>query len=723
MEMFALISYAVGGIVFLILSLFSYQRLSKVSHGTSLTFACLLTALWCFLSTTHTTHIGITISESLRNGSWFVFLLTILFPDERVLKGKKLLAHIPWVAVLFISTFELLSEISPNLAFLSPSLYSDKTVIITQWGAIFTAIIGLILVEQAYKNTDKHILTSIRYLYFGVLGIFAYDLYSYVWSFMFKENDPTHWHSRSIITLLTSILFFIGINQGNSQKQPFSISRRVVFYSTSLVITGAFLLSLSVGGYYIKVAGGTWGSLLQSVFVFSLCAFIAVLASSSKARAYIKVVLSKHLFRHKYDYREEWLRLIDTMTEMQEAPHQYRNKDQSDKSTNIQRQSIKAFCQIFNCQGGALWMLHDQKTYVLSSQKNIAMGKEAEIQQLSSLVSFFNNEKRILLINELKSEPENYSNTVLPTCIDEQDFWALIPLFHQNTLIGFIGLTQPEGDGKLNWEDFDLLKTAGLQIANFLAAEKASKQLSEAKQFDAYSKLTAFIMHDLKNLIAQQSLVVKNAAKHKDNPAFIEDAIDTIDNSVKRMSALLDQLRQDHEIEKPKAIELNQVLVDAVKKCHNREPRPSITLPKTPYFINSSAEQLSMIIGHVIRNAQDATAIDGFIDVILQKNNEFAEIIVEDNGSGMSPEFIRDRLFKPFDTTKDSKGMGIGAYQVREFIRQTGGDVEVESEIEQGSRFTITIPLQNDSLTQNNTATQNNSMAKNSTTEQVNAPT
>lgn len=698
MEMFALISYAVGGIVFLILSLFSHQKLNKVSHGTALTFACLFTALWCFLSTAHVVNDWISISESLRNGSWFIFLLTILFPDEQALKGKKLLVHTPWLIVLFISAFELLSQTAPSLSFLSPSLYSDNTIAISQWGAIFTAIIGLILVEQAYKNTDKHILTSIRYLYFGALGIFAYDLYSYVWSFMFKEHDPTHWHSRSIITLLTSILFFIGINQGYPQKQQFSISRRVVFYSTSLVITGAFLLSLSVGGYYIKVAGGTWGSLLQSVFVFSLCAFLAVLASSSKARAYVKVVVSKHLFRHKYDYREEWLRLIGTMTEMPEAPHKDRNKEQSDKSTNIQRQSIKAFCQIFNCQSGALWMLHDQRTYIPACQKNMEVSEDAEIPQLAPLVSFFNNEKRILLINELKQEPENYSHTVLPECIEQQNFWAVIPLFHQNTLIGFIALSPPEGDGKLNWEDFDLLKTAGLQIANFLAAEKTSKQLGEAKQFDAYSKLTAFIMHDLKNLIAQQSLVVKNAAKHKDNPAFIEDAIDTIDNSVKRMSALLDQLRQDHEIEKPKAIELNQVLVDAVKKCHSKEPRPSITLPKTPYFINSSAEQLSMIIGHVIRNAQDATAVDGFIDVILQKNGEFAEIIVEDNGSGMSPEFIRDRLFKPFDTTKDSKGMGIGAYQVREFIRQTGGDVAVESELEQGSRFTITIPLQNEAV-------------------------
>lgn len=697
MEMFALISYAVGGIIFLTLSLYSYQRLRKTSYNTSLIFACLATALWCFLSTTLThnePNNGLMVVESVRNGTWFIFLLNILFPDQNQISVKKLPIHSPWLAVFILSLTEYLSGSSDSLRFLSLERFIPDIATTIQWAAIFTAIFGLILVEQTYKNTDKHILTRIRYLYFGVLGVFSYDLYSYVWSFMFQEENTTHWHSRSIITLLTSILFFIGINQSPSQKQQFSISRQVVFYSTSLVITGLFLLSLSVGGYYIKVAGGSWGSLLQSVFVFSLCAFIIVLASSSKSRAYVKVVLSKHLFRHKYDYREEWLRLIDTMTAMPE-PSKAELDMEVHGGTNIQRQSIKAFCQIFNCQSGVLWMVHDQKNYIPACQINIKMGEDADIYQSESLITFFNEEKRILVTKELEDKPENYSITHLPLCIEHRDFWAVIPLFHQNTLIGFIALTAPEGDTKLNWEDFDLLKTAGLQVANFLAAEKASKQLGEAKQFDAYSKLTAFIMHDLKNLIAQQSLVVKNAAKHKDNPAFIEDAIDTIDNSVKRMHSLLDQLRQDHEVERPKAIELNQVLVDAVKKCHNREPRPSITLPKTAYFVNSSAEQLSMIIGHVIRNAQDATALDGFIDVILEKHQDFAQIIVEDNGAGMSPEFIRDRLFKPFDTTKDSKGMGIGAYQVREFIRQTGGDVEVESEPNQGSRFTITIPLQN----------------------------
>jgi signal transduction histidine kinase len=60
----------------------------------------------------------------------------------------------------------------------------------------------------------------------------------------------------------------------------------------------------------------------------------------------------------------------------------------------------------------------------------------------------------------------------------------------------------------------------------------------------------------------------------------------------------------------------------------------------------------------------------------------------------MSPEFIRDRLFKPFDTTKGSKGMGIGAYQVREYVQSLGGRVLVESRENEGTRIELHLPVQ-----------------------------
>lgn len=199
-------------------------------------------------------------------------------------------------------------------------------------------------------------------------------------------------------------------------------------------------------------------------------------------------------------------------------------------------------------------------------------------------------------------------------------------------------------------------------------------------------------MHDLKNLIAQQALVVENAARHKENPAFVEDMIDTIDNSVQRMSNLLGKMQRKEPLP-AKALELEHALVEVIKKCSDVRPAPTLRLEQRGLKARADRDNLIMILSHLIRNAQDATPETGFIDVRLEKNGGRAIIEVEDNGGGMSADFVKDRLFKPFDTTKSGKGMGIGVYQAQEYIRTIGGDIAVVSEPGVGTTFCITIPL------------------------------
>ena len=199
-------------------------------------------------------------------------------------------------------------------------------------------------------------------------------------------------------------------------------------------------------------------------------------------------------------------------------------------------------------------------------------------------------------------------------------------------------------------------------------------------------------MHDLKNLIAQQALVVENAAKHKENPAFVDDMIRTIDNSVQRMSNLLQKLQQTQP-SKGIPLDLNKVVVNSVKKCQDRIPPPSLRILSDSLKVVSDEDNLEMIVTHVIKNAQEATPADGYVDVTLRLEGRNAVIEVEDNGCGMDSDFIKNRLFRPFDTTKSGKGMGIGVYQTREFIRNIGGDVIVKSEPQVGTTFTILIPI------------------------------
>jgi len=224
---------------------------------------------------------------------------------------------------------------------------------------------------------------------------------------------------------------------------------------------------------------------------------------------------------------------------------------------------------------------------------------------------------------------------------------------------------------------------------------EASESLTHARQFEAYNRLSAFVVHDLKNLVAQLSLVVMNAEKHRDNPDFIDDAIDTMANSVDKMNRLLAQLRKgDIEAVNEKKVRLQELLASVVEQQKNQRPVPDIIAAAEDINLLVNKDKLVAVLGHLLQNAQDATEDSGWVKINLYKTDNQAIIELEDNGRGMDAQFVRDRLFKPFDTTKGNAGMGIGVFEARQFVEQQGGRIAVQSQLGQGTKFTLKLPLE-----------------------------
>jgi putative PEP-CTERM system histidine kinase len=270
--------------------------------------------------------------------------------------------------------------------------------------------------------------------------------------------------------------------------------------------------------------------------------------------------------------------------------------------------------------------------------------------------------------------------------------WLVVPLIVHDQLLGFMVLARSPAQTNFNWEDSDLVKTAGRQVAVHLAQLEASKALAEARQFEVCSRLTSYVMHDLKNLIAQLSLVVTNASKHKGNPRFMEDAIITVDNSVQKMNRLLEHLRSDSmQVQETAQIEVCAMLGEVVQTMSSNRPVPHLDCQAVGIHILANRDRCMAIIGHLIRNAQDATPDDGRVIVRLFKRADRAIIEVQDTGTGMDEQFIKQRLFRPFDSTK--AGMGIGVYEARDYIHKMGGDLEVLSRVGEGSTFRIRVPI------------------------------
>ncbi len=681
-----LYSYLASSLAFLFLFIFSFSGLKKHTSGLTLIAASFFSLLWSsYTAYSLSTEDVLSISEifaleSLRNLSWFTYLLVLI---TCIRYENSYLFLIKTGYALGIVAFSLgvfFIEIIPSLSLLLNSLLGFDPRLLLH--TVF-AVIGLILVEQLYRNSPPEQRWKIKFTCLALGGVFAFDFALYSKALLFARLDYELWDVRGLINALLVPLLLISLKRLKNDTKSFHPSRTVVFHSAALVSTGLYLLIMSLAGYYIKYWGGLWGGMAQIVFIFLAFIILLVLLFSGKLRALLKVFLNKHFVHYRYDYRKQWLNISRTLAEL-------------DSFSHLSSYIIKTLAGIVDSNGGGLWIKNEQGDYHLV--EDISMGFEAQqlISRNSDLIVFLNSKQWVIDLYEYQNEPQVYDEVDLSYWLDERkQVWLIVPLYQHQILQGFVVLSRALVARKLNWEDHDVLKTVGMQLANALVLQQASEKLSVARQFEAYNRLSAFVVHDLKNVISQISLIIKNSQKHKHNPEFIDDAIETLGNSVSKMHNLVQQLKQGKQELKPKRIDLLAVVKQAVDQQSNEQPLPLLQTPLSECEMRGEKEQISSVLIHLIQNAQQATADNGFVHIQLQQTENATTIKVIDNGVGMDAQFIAQRLFKPFDTTKGNAGMGIGVYEAQTYVNQHSGTLSVQSTPGEGSCFTLTFPRLN----------------------------
>jgi len=649
-------------------------------HGSLLPVACAAAAIWAavlvYLDTrSEVSGFQIFLTETIHDGVWLVYMASLM-GGAVVVKSNWIVRYGGVLIVLGLLAAGLLVEYSDL-----KQQYPATQIQLLLLGSIATALFGLVGIEQIYRNARPAQQNGLKFLCLGIGGLFAYDLFFYSNAIVSGQLSQLFWEVRGFIVAMCVPLIAITVRRNKSWKQGIFMSRQVVFYTTTLVAAGMYLTAIGFAGYYIQYFGRDWGAALQTIFFFAAVLALLLLVLSDQIRARFRVFLTKHFFERKYDYRKEWLRLIHTLTA-------------SDDGLPLRKRAIKSLAQIIDSDAGQLWMRDSQTGQYTAIASWNMQPVESRLSPDDPLITFLSRKGWIIDVGEFQQRPGEYPGIVpddLDPLLSMHGF--VLPLLHEGDLAGFVALARPKIPVDLNFEDHDLLKTAGQQVASYLVQQAFTERLAESRQFEAYNRFTAYVMHDLKNAIAQQSLVVDNADKHKHNPAFIDDAIETIKGSVARMRRVISHLQQgtfDHPSER---VDLSRLVLQAESQCSDRSPAPSAKVPDTEIITMANRDRLLMAICHAIRNAQDATPPDGEISVELSAANGECRLEIRDTGSGMDAEFIRERLFRPFDSTKGAKGMGIGAYQIRETLRMSGGDVDVESEPNQGSLVTLRLPL------------------------------
>lgn len=538
---------------------------------------------------------------------------------------------------------------------------------------------NLVLLEQLFRSADEKVRRAIWPLVIAIGSISVFDFVMFSQASMVGQINFDYWYSRGFLAAFVVPFLLISTRRIKEGSVRVFVSRNVVFYSSMLLIAGVYLLIMAFAGYLINYIGGEWGNLVSITFLMLGGVVLIVLLMTESLRRKVKVFIAKHFFANKYEYREEWLNLIE--------------KIETTSAESYYQMATQIMMSKLNVGQGAIVKRVTDTQFKVQYSEGLNFDTSLN-RELGKFVTFCQKNSWIIDIQEYRVAPSLYSELFLELKVcEEHKISAVVPIYIGKAFYGFFIFAQAKEISPLNWEDRDLFFAMAKQLGNFISLHEANDKLAESKQFDAFNRMSAFLVHDLKNVQAQLSLINTNAEKHRDNPEFIDDVFETIESATQRLDKMLNQLRNKQlNQSESTTLSLNTLFEKVVRQRNIELPKVELNL-KSHIKMRIDGETFYSVLNHLIQNAQEATANDGVIGVMVDQVADSMKIIIEDNGSGMSEEFINKRLFKPFDTTKGNSGMGIGVYEAKQFIEGIAGTIEVASIVGKGTKFTIMLPL------------------------------
>lgn len=617
--------------------------------------------------------------DALRYAAWFVFVGSLLASGD-MQEGWGALSKGSAAAVAIVVALALVAGVftaSGSPLAESGWIPSPRIAHLIRLG---TAVFGLVLVEHLVRRVRPEMRWGVKPLAIALAAVFAFDLFYYADAALFGQLDPVIWAARGFANALVIPLIALATARNTGWTVDLHLSRDAVMHSSALVVSGAVLLLVAGAGYYVRYFGGDWGRALQIELVFAAAIAVAVVVTSGRFRSRLKVFVSKHFFSYRFDYRVEWLRFTRTLAGERAG-------------SNLPDRAIAALADLVESPAGALWMHDDSGRYVCTARWNVPAADGAEPAD-APFARFLAETGWIVTVPELRAMPSRYRDLEVPAWLDVfTSAWIVVPLaLDAGELLGWVVLTTPRAPIEVDWEARDLLKTASRQAASYLAQMRATEALVDARKFDAFNRMSAFVVHDLKNLVAQLSLMLKNAERHRENPKFQADMLETVEHVVGRMNALMLQLRVGATpIDAARPVDLPALARRVV--AAKAGSGAGIAVEATgPVAALGHEDRLEHVLGHLIQNAIDASTTPAKVSVRVGVEADRALLEVRDHGAGMTPEFVRERLFKPFQTTKPT-GMGIGVYESSQYVAGLGGNISVDSAPGKGTRVFLSLPL------------------------------
>jgi putative PEP-CTERM system histidine kinase len=628
---------------------------------------CLASVAWA-VATAITDGLAVAVLsllDSIRLSAWLLFavaLVTVRAGDGSGI-GRAYLFGALAFCVVAIGDDAWVLTVDPD----APGLYFSQILLRIGFG-----VAGLLTIENIWRNTELQRRWHVWPLCVAVGGLFAYELFLFSDAFITRGHvDPGLALGRAIVTGFMAPLLVLAMARNREWRVDIHVSRQVVLHTATLIASGCFLFAVAVVGMLLRGFGGDWGLVLQLAMLFGSIVVLATVLFSGSIRRRLKFLISRNFFTHRYDYRVEWLKFIELVSEPTNAEE-------------LPVRIIRALAEFVDSPAGVLWSLSRGIGYQPTAAWRVPIPRSEKLPLEDPFIIDFRDGSWI------QERPSDAADERWSFSSDKA--WLAVPLSHRREVVGFVLLERARHAMTLNWEAFDLLRAAGRQAASYLAEESSTKVLRDSEMLTEYSKRFAFVVHDIKNLASQLNLIVSNAKRHIDDPEFQEDMLRTVENSVQRMNNLLNQLKADAAPRASRLLNPNAVASAVAAEFAGGSVAVEVRDDAGSCAVAIDPERLRSALSHIVQNAIEASRPSDRVIIASRRVGSQLSIDITDNGPGMDEAFIRNELFMPFRSTK-SGGYGIGAFQTRELIRMAGGDLEVISEKGFGTTMRIILPL------------------------------
>ncbi len=628
------------------------------------------------------------LAMSFLPGTWLFFSLSYSRGNQQeFLQRWKLTLSGFFVAPLLLAIFfngDLIIPASPPKTGIELDLFG--------FGLSLLFLISLVLVlmnlERTFRAAVGLMRWRIKFMVIGLGMLFAVRAYTSSQILLFHTIDlPLE--SVNCGALLAACLL---ISRSLLREGHFNLdvypSHSVLQNSLTVLLAGIYLLVIGVFAKIVALFGGANTFALKAFVVLAALVLLTIVLLSDRARLMTSRFVSRHFQRPMYDYRTVWRRFTEATAACV-------------SQADLCQVAVKSVTDIFQALSVTIWLADDKKEQLLFaastflSETKAGQLQPAKTEMAEALRHLRNHHEPI----DIDAAFEPWAGT-LRHCHPEEfrrgGNRVCVPMIVGDDLLGVMILGDRVGGVEFSWQDFDLLKCIGDQLAAGLLNTRLSQKLLQARELEAFQTMSTFFVHDLKNTANTLNLMLQNLPVHFDNPEFRADALRGVSKTVANINRLINRLgsiRGELQI-KPVESDLNELVARALAGW---EEVAGINLKKDlPPLppLSFDPDQMLKVATNLIFNAREAVSRSGQVQIQTSQHNGWAVLAVSDDGCGMSQEFVNRQLFRAFQTTKKN-GLGIGMFQSKMIVEAHKGRIEVESQPGKGATFRVFLPLKN----------------------------